>query len=132
MFCGYLIIHFVFKKDNKNNVVKEVLYLSLFASSFINIFYSFSIYINNYSFLLTSIIILTTLMFFMFRKKDDNYKFILLLVYFCIIGVSIGYLSYILIAIAIFYFISSNISYFENNDLLNSSSLSNKHEDIDE
>ena len=101
----YVIIYFINDKDEiiDYSKSKNITLFILIASAFINLLFIFSKQLDNYTSFYIGLIIFSFLVYKFIRDKVYGEKLIAFLCYFSIISICIGYFSYSLLVLILFY-----------------------------
>ena len=106
----YVIIYFINDKDEITDYSKSknITLFILIASAFINLLFIFSKQLDNYTSFYIGLIIFSFLIYKFIRDKVYGEKLIAFLCYFSIISICIGYFSYSLLVLILFYLLNKN------------------------
>ena len=106
----YVIIYFINDKDEiiDYSKSKNITLFILIASAFINLLFIFSKQLDNYTSFYIGLIIFSFLVYKFIRDKVYGEKLIGFLCYFSIISICIGYFSYSLLVLILFYLLNKN------------------------
>ncbi len=106
----YVIIYFINDKDEiiDYSKSKNITLFILIASAFINLLFIFSKQLDNYTSFYIGLIIFSFLVYKFIRDKVYGEKLIAFLCYFSIISICIGYFSYSLLVLILFYLLNKN------------------------
>jgi len=129
----YFILYFLNKnetfeiKDSKN-----IMLFVLLVSSFINLFFVFSISTDNYTSYIVGVFTLSVFLFLLSKGKPPIYNVLLFLCYFCVISISMGYILYTIIILLLYYLIDKNYYFLDHHNDDENNRLKNTEIENDE
>ena len=115
------ILYFIMsdKKVITLNYSKDIILVTVVISSLINLMYGFSMNINNYTIYTVCFLLIAIFLFVSLMSKPMDLIIISALCYFCIISISIGYILYTIIVLALYYIINNNYHLLMNVNIEN-------------